>query len=84
MKNWVNVAVGVFFLSSVWNECFSNLLQEEESDLATLQDFIAIKRIEDTPYGVHGLVLTELRYFVIHAEEYQSINTASILHCAQH
>ena len=59
MQNWINVAVGVFFLSSVWKECLSNLLQEGESDLANLQDFNAIERIEDTPYGLHGLVLIE-------------------------
>ena len=59
MKTWINVAVGVFFLSSVWKECLSNLLQEGESDLANLQDFNAIERIEDTPYGLHRLVLIE-------------------------
>ena len=59
MKNWINVAVGVSFLSSVWKECLSNLLQKEDSDLANLQDFNAIERIEDTPYGLHGLVLIE-------------------------
>ena len=59
MQNWINVAVDVFFLSSVWKECLSNLLQEGESDLANLQDFNAIERIEDTPYGLHGLVLIE-------------------------
>ena len=56
MKNWINVTVGVFFLTSVWKGCFSNLLQEEESDLANLQDFNTIERIEDTPYVLHGLV----------------------------
>ena len=56
---WINAAVDVFFLSSVWKECLSNLLQEGESDLANLQDFNAIERIEDTPYGLHGLVLIE-------------------------
>ena len=72
MKTWINVAVGVFFLSSVWKECLSHLLQEEVSDLASLQDVNAIERTDD----LHGLVLIEERYFVIHVEEYQSINTA--------
>lgn len=50
MKTWINVAVGVFFLSSVWKECLSHLLQEEVSDLASLQDVNAIERTDD----LHG------------------------------
>jgi len=54
MKNWINVACGVFLLSSAWKGCLSNLLQEKESDLTNLQEFNAVERIEDTPYGLHG------------------------------
>lgn len=53
------MACGVFLLSSAWKGCLSNLLQEKESDLANLQEFNAVERIEDTPYGLHGLVLIE-------------------------
>lgn len=53
------MAFGVFLLSSTWKRCLSNLLQEKESDLANLQEFNAVERIEDTPYGLHGLVLIE-------------------------
>ena len=59
MKNWINVAVGAFFLCSVWKGCLSNLLEVEESDLANLKGLKAVERIEDTPYGLHGLVLIE-------------------------
>ena len=53
------MAFCVFFLSSVWKGCVSNLLPEKESDLVNLQDFNAVERIEDTPHSLHGLVLIE-------------------------
>ena len=48
------MAIGAFFLSLVWKKCLSNLLEDDEPNV---QDFRVVERIEDTPYGLHGLVL---------------------------
>lgn len=50
------MAVAAFLLCSLWREYLSVPVEDEEFELTNLQDFKVVKRIEDTPNGLDGLV----------------------------
>ena len=53
------MAVAAFVICSLWKECLSVPVEDDKFELANLQDFKVVERIEDMPNGLDGLVLID-------------------------